>query len=168
MAKQQPKPAPKEAPKPKPKAKPVPQGPSFLKFLMDKEQRIDWAIIGGLFIAILIYLKLYYPYPMTLSDTGNYVLSATTGKINGYRPYGYSGFLSFFHGLSTDVKFVVDWQWFMTFLSVTFFLFTVKFIFNSLPRVAFYILCAICILNPSIIFMNSYLSILDLQPIGAS
>jgi hypothetical protein len=157
MAKQQPKPAQKEATRPKPKAKPAPQGPSFFKFLWDKEQRIDWAIIAGLFVAILAFLKIYYPYPQTLSDTGNYVLSATSGKINGYRPYGYSGFLSFFHGLSTDVTFVVDWQWFMTFLSVGFFLFTVKFIFRDLPRLAFYTLCVICIFNPSIIFMDSYI-----------
>ena len=157
MAKQQPKPVQKEQPKPKPKAKPVAQGPSFIKFLLDKEQRMDWAIIGGSFIAILIFLKVYYPYPQTLSDTGNYVLSAISGKINGYRPYGYSGFLSFFHSFSADVKFVVDWQWFMTFVSVGFFLFTIKFIFRDLPKIAFYILCAICIFNPSMIFMDSYI-----------
>jgi hypothetical protein len=157
MAKQQSKASSKDNQKPKPNTKLVPQGPGFLRFLAGKEQRLDWAIIGGLFIAILVFLKIYYPYPQTLSDTGNYVLSATTGKINGYRPYGYSAFLSFFHGISTDVKFVVDWQWFMTFLSVSFFLFTVKFLFRALPRVAFYILCAVCILNPSVIFMDSYL-----------
>jgi hypothetical protein len=157
MAKQQPKPIRKEVPKQKPKAKPAPTGPGFLSFLVDKAQRIDWAIIAGLFIAILIFLKIYYPYPQTETDSGNYILSAATGKINGYRPYGYSGFLSFFHGLSADVRFVVTWQWLLTFVSVTFFLFTVKFIFRSLPRAAFYILCLICILNPSVIFMDAYM-----------
>jgi hypothetical protein len=157
MAKQQPKSTPKETPKQKPKAKPTPQGPGFLKFLMEKEQRIDWAIIAGLFVAILIFLKLYYPYPQTETDSGNYILSAATGKINGYRPYGYSGFMAFFHGFSSDIKFVTTWQWFFSFFSVAFFLFTVKFIFSSLPRVAFYILTLLCILNPSVIFMDSYL-----------
>jgi hypothetical protein len=157
MAKQQPKPAQREVPKQKPKAKPVSTGPSFLSFLIAKEQRMDWAIIGVLFIAILIFLKIYYPYPTTETDSGNYILSAFTGKINGYRPYGYSGFLSFFHGISSDVKFVVTWQWLMNFISVTFFLFTVKFIFSNLPRIAFYVLCIVCILNPSTIFMNSYI-----------
>lgn len=157
MAKQQPKPRHKEVPKQKTKVKPAPAGPSFLKFLVDKSQRIDCAIICGLFVAILIFLKIYYPYPQTETDSGNYILSAATGKINGYRPYGYSGFMSFFHGLSADVRFLVTWQWFLTFISVTFFLFTVKFIFRSLPRVAFYILCLICILNPSVIFMDAYI-----------
>jgi hypothetical protein len=157
MAKQQSKPAQKEVPKQKPKVKPVIQGPGFLKFLIDREQRMDWAIIGGLFVAILIFLKIYYPYPQTESDSGNYILSAVTGKINGYRPYGYSALLSFFHGISPDVKFVVTWQWFMTFMSVSFFLFTIKFIFRSLPKVAFYILCVTCILNPSMIYMNAYM-----------
>ena len=157
MAKQQPKPAPKEAPKQKPKVKDAPSGPIFLRFLLDKDQRIDWTIIAGLYIAILIFLKIYYPYPQTETDSGNYILSAATGKINGYRPYGYSGFMAFFHGISPDVKFLVTWQWIFTFFSVGFFLFTIKFIFRSLPRVAFYILCLICILNPSAIFMDSYM-----------
>lgn len=156
MAKQQPKPAAKEAPKPKPKAKPVPQGPSFISFLKDRAQWVDWAVIGGLFVAILIFLKLYYPYPQTETDSGNYILSAISGKINGYRPYGYSAFLSFFHSFSSDVRFVVSWQWFMTFLSVSFFLFSIQFMFR-LSKTAFYVLAVVCILNPSIIFMNAYM-----------
>ena len=157
MAKQQPKPAQKEQPKQKAKIKTAPQGPGFLSFLIEKEQRIAWAIIGGLFIAILIFLKLYYPYPQTETDSGNYILSAVTGKINGYRPYGYSAFLSFFHGLSADVRFVVTWQWFLTFVSVAFFLFSIKFIFRSLPSFGFYALCLIAIINPSAIFMDAYM-----------
>ena len=157
MAKQNSKPVQKEVPRQKPKAKPAPQGPSFLTFLLDREQQLDWAIIGGLFIAILIFLKIYYPYPQTETDSGNYILSAATGKINGYRPYGYSGFMSFFHGFSADVKFVLTWQWLITFFSVSFFLFTIKFIFSDLPKVAFYVLCLICILNPSVIFMDAYM-----------
>ena len=157
MAKQQPKPAPREIPKQKPKTKPATEGPGFLKFLAEKEQRIDWAIVGGLFVAILIFLKIYYPYPQTETDSGNYILSAATGKINGYRPYGYSGFMNFFHSFSPDVKFLTTWQWFLTFVSVTFFLFSVKFIFRGIPRAAFYVLTLICILNPSVIFMDSYI-----------
>jgi hypothetical protein len=156
MAKQQSKPAPQIATKPKPKPKPVAQGPSFLKFLIAREQYMDWALIGGLYIAILIFLKIYYPYPQTETDSGNYILSAVTGKINGYRPYGYSGFLSFFKGFSSDICFITTWQWFITFLSVSFFLFTIRFIFRDMPRVAFYILAVIAILNPSVIFMDSY------------
>ncbi len=157
MAKQQAKPAPKEAPKAKAKQKVEPTGPGFPKFLIAREQWADWGLIGGLLIAILIFLKLYYPYPGYETDSGNYILSAITGKINGYRPYGYSGFLKFFTGISSDVKFVTTWQWFMTAFSVSFFLFTVKYIFRNLPRGAFYLLCLMAILNPSVIYMDSYL-----------
>ncbi|MCW3124872.1 MAG: hypothetical protein JWO03_530 [Bacteroidetes bacterium] len=157
MAKPQPKPASKETTRPKPKPKPASMGWPFLKFLIAREQWIDWALMGGLFIAILIFLKLYYPYPETETDSGNYVLSAITGKINGYRPYGYSAFLKFFSGFSADVRFVVTWQWFITFISAVSFLFTIKFIFRGLPRIAFYLLCLITILNPSVIFMDSYM-----------
>jgi hypothetical protein len=51
----------------------------------------------------------------------------------------------------------VTWQWLVTLKSVAFFLFSVKYIFRGLPRVAFYLLCLICLLNPSVIFMDSYL-----------
>lgn len=157
MAKQQPRPAPKSSSK----ANSKPQSPSsgwrFVKFLIAREQWIDWALIAGLFVAILVFLKIYYPYPGTETDSGNYILSAITGKINGYRPYGYSGFMKFFTGFSTDVRFVTTWQWAITFKSVAFFLFTIKYIFRGLPRPAFYVLCIITILNPSIIFMDSYL-----------
>ena len=155
MAKQQSKHIQKEVSKPKTKA--TTQGPSFLSFLIDKAQWLDWALIGGLSIAIFILLKVYYPYPMTETDSGNYILSAANGKINGYRPYGYSSFLSFFHGLSSDIKFVVTWQWLLTFLSTAYFLFSVKFMFRSLSRIAFYILCIAAILNPSVIFMDAYM-----------
>lgn len=157
MAKQQPKPAPKEAPKAKAKQKPESAGPGFLQFLIAREQWADWGLIGGLLVAVLIFLKVYYPYPGYETDSGNYILSAITGKINGYRPYGYSGFLRFFTGISSDVRFVTTWQWFMTAFSVTFFLFSVKYIFRSLPRGVFYLLCVMAILNPSIIYMDSYL-----------
>jgi hypothetical protein len=139
----------------KPKASTA--SPSFIAYLTDRAQWIDWGIIAGLYVAILIFLKLYYPYPQTETDSGNYIVSAVTGKINGYRPYGYSGFLSFFHAFSTDIRFVVTWQWLVTFLSVAYFLFTVKFIFRAIPRIAFWLLAVCTIINPSIIFMNSYL-----------
>ncbi|MBS1683541.1 MAG: hypothetical protein JSS76_02230 [Bacteroidetes bacterium] len=157
MAKQQPKPASKETAKPKAKQKTAPSGPGFVQFLIAREQWADWGLIGGLLIAILIFLKVYYPYPGYETDSGNYILSAITGKINGYRPYGYSGFLKFFTGISSDVRFVVTWQWFMTAFSVTFFLFTIKYIFRTLPRWTFYLLCVMAILNPSVIYMDSYL-----------
>jgi hypothetical protein len=157
MAKQQPRPAPKTSPKANSKPQSASAGWGFVKFLVAREQWIDWALIGGLFIAILIFLKLYYPYPTTETDSGNYILSAVTGKINGYRPYGYSGFMKFFAGISTDVRFLTTWQWAVTFKSVAFFLFTIKYIFRGLPRPAFYLLCLIAILNPSVIFMDSYM-----------
>lgn len=158
MAKTQAKPAPKEVHKQKsPKLRPQPQGPSFLNFLIDKEQRLDWLIIGTLYLLLLSFLKLYYPYPQTETDSGNYILSALNGKINGYRPFGYSAFLHFFHGFSSDIRFVVTWQWLLTFLSVASFLFSVKFMFRYLPKPFFYTLAAILILNPSVLFMDAYL-----------
>ncbi|MFN8308608.1 MAG: hypothetical protein U0T73_01475 [Chitinophagales bacterium] len=139
------------------KEKKQPSNPGFFQFLKEKNQWIDWAIICGLFVAIFLFLKIYYPFPQTETDSGNYILSAATGKINGYRPYGYSGFLAFFHGFSDSVKFVVTWQWFMTFLSVAVFLFSMKYFFRGLPQWLFSVLCILAIVNPSIIYMDAYL-----------
>jgi hypothetical protein len=80
MAKQQLKPTSKEAQKPKAKVKSPSEGFPFLKFLIAREQWADWGLIGGLSIAILIFLKVYYPDPQTETDSGNYILSAITGK----------------------------------------------------------------------------------------
>ena len=155
MAKQPPKTTPKE--KPKAKQRSVLTEPSFWSFMLDRSQWLDWAIIGGLSIVILIFLKIYYPYPQTETDSGNYILSAANGKINGYRPFGYSAFMSFFHGLSSDVRFVVTWQWLLTFISATFFLFSIKYMYKAMPQALFYVLALCCLLNPSIIYMDAYM-----------
>lgn len=134
----------------------VKEGNSFLRFLWAKDNRIELLIVLGLQMALFVFLKIRFPYPLTESDSGNYILSATTGKINGYRPYGYSAFLRFFTTFSTDVTFVSTWQFFIAAIAVFLVLFSVKYFFN-ISRIPFLILAVLLLFNPSILYMNVYL-----------
>jgi hypothetical protein len=110
----------------------------------------------GMQLALFVFLKIRFPYPLTESDSGNYILSATTGKINGYRPYGYSAFLRFFTSFSTDVTFVSTWQFFIAAISVFLLLFSMKYFFK-ISRIPFLILAVLLLFNPSLLYMNVYL-----------
>lgn len=153
MAKNQPH-NPKPSPKISKKETKV-AGENFFAFIKAKEQWLDWGIAASLLIAILVFLKICFPIPCTESDSGNYILSAASGKINGYRPYGYSAFLRFFHNFSENISFITTWQWLLTAFSSLFFLFTVKFIFRP-SKITFLLLMLLTLLNPSIIFLDAY------------
>ena len=83
MAKHQPKKETKQQPQQNTSAK---EGNAFLRFLWAKDNRIELLTVLGMQLALFVFLKIRFPYPLTESDSGNYILSATTGKINGYRP----------------------------------------------------------------------------------
>ena len=131
-------------------------GPSFFSFLLSKENWVNLGLFFGLHLLIFIFLKIYYPYPATETDSGNYILSAINGKINGYRPMGYSSFLAFFGTFSNDIQFVVTWQWFVTMLCSFFFVFTLHYIYR-LKNYLLWALIVLLSLNPSAIFLNAYL-----------
>jgi hypothetical protein len=123
--------------------------------ILAKDNRINLVVFFSAFIGVIAFLKLYYPYPAFESDSGNYVLSATTGKINGYRPFGYSSFLSFINTFSKDIQFVVTAQWFLSMLASFFLVFSLRYIFK-LKNYLIWIITACLAFNPSLVFMNSY------------
>jgi|688.fasta_scaffold168551_2 hypothetical protein len=129
---------------------------SFFSFLKSKEVRLDTILVLFIQIGLFIFLKIRFPYPHTETDSGNYILSAITGKINGYRPYGYSAFISFFAGISNDIQFLVTWQYLITALSSFLLLFTLQYFFR-LNRVLFWLLAILVLFNPSVLFMNAYI-----------
>lgn len=128
----------------------------FLRYLWSAENRIELLSVLAMQIALFIFLKIRFPYPLTESDSGNYILSATTGKINGYRPYGYSAFLRFFHSFSENIQFIVTWQYLLTAVSVFLLLFTLRYYFR-IHRARFLLLSVLLIFNPSILFLNAYI-----------
>ena len=73
------------------------QSNSFLPYLMKKEQKIELYIFIFVYILLFFLLSFTYPYPALTADSGNYVVSAKTMTINGFRPMGYSWFITFFH-----------------------------------------------------------------------
>jgi hypothetical protein len=63
---------------------------SFICFLKEKDQRLDWIILGVSCLLGYIILSICYPYPATISDSGTYVNTAMTDIFSFYRPFGYS------------------------------------------------------------------------------
>jgi hypothetical protein len=132
------------------------QSESFFSFLKSKKVRFETLGVLLIQVGLFVFLKLRFPYPHTETDSGNYILSSITGKINGYRPYRYSAFISFFAGISNDIQFLITWQYMITALSAFLFLFSVHHFFR-LNRIVFWLLAVLLLFNPSILFMNVYL-----------
>jgi hypothetical protein len=102
----------------------------FWAFLLSPENRLLVGLVLAIQLSLFIFLKVRFPYPLSESDSGNYILSAFSGTINGYRPYGYSGFMRFFHSFSDNIQFVNTWQYFMMALAAFLILFTVQYFFR--------------------------------------
>lgn len=132
------------------------KGDGLWASILAKENRINLIVFFSAFIGVFAFLKIYYPYPAFESDSGNYILSATTGKINGYRPFGYSSFLSFINTFSKDIQFVVTAQWFLSMLASFFLVFSLRYIFK-LKNYLLWIITACLAFNPSLVFMNAYM-----------
>ena len=141
----------------KKQASSAPQRVTFLQFLKEREQLINLLFIGGAFLIIGIAFYLLHPYPEFTADSGDYLLSAKTKRIGGYRPIGYSWFLSFFHGFSeTTTGFYVG-QYLLHALATTVFLMSIKYFFAPQKKWFFYGFCILVIASPSAIYMTNYI-----------
>jgi len=132
---------------------------SFFTFIFSKNQRIRLISIIGFYVIVYIIMKYLYPFPDGISDSGGYVLAASMNEYRGFRPFGYSKFLIFLHGISSSVSFVVFTQYLIHVLSTIFFLYTIKYFFrikNQITESAFDILSIGSILT--IYLTNSILS----------
>jgi len=128
----------------------------FWQFLISTENRLLVGLVLAIQLGLFIFLKIRFPYPLSESDSGNYILSAFSGVINGYRPYGYSGFMRFFHSFSDDIQFVNSWQYVMMALAAFLTLFTVQYFFR-LKKWLFILLAAFVLFNPSLLYLSVYL-----------
>ena len=103
----------------------------FFTYLRGKPQRLE-LIVWGIFYVIAYFLIIYsYPFPDGISDSGAYVSSALHHSYDGYRPYGYSQFLILIHSFSTSFRLVVFVQFLLNALGTLFFVFTVRYFFQS-------------------------------------
>lgn len=128
----------------------------FWQFLLSTENRLLVGFVLVVQLGLFIFLKIRFPYPLTESDSGNYILSAFSGTINGYRPYGYSGFMRFFHSFSDTIQFVNTWQYFLLAVAAFLTLFTVQYFFR-LKKWLFILLAVFVLFNPSLLYLSVYL-----------
>lgn len=128
----------------------------FLDFLKQKDNKRDFLILALVNIVIYALLVNLYPYMDVTTDTDTYLLSAKSGTISGYRPYGYSWFIGLVYGISTSFRALFIAQFLVNFIAQLFLLFTVKYLFK-LSKPAFYTLSALLVLAPSIIYCINYM-----------
>lgn len=129
----------------------------FIHFLRDKRQYREIYILAFLLIAVGIILHSLFPYPFTFSDSGAYLLGASKDHFNIFRPMGYSHYLKFIHGLNPSIHFVFFFTYFLHAVSVLFFLYTLKYLWNITYRPLFYGLCILAIATPRFWFAANFI-----------
>ena len=130
--------------------------PGFLNFLKQKEQGRDLTLLSVFYLLLYFIVHYCYPYPLSTSDTGNYIFCAQTGIYGGFRPIGYSWFLDLFHSISTSYSFISKAQFLMTAGATLFFLFTVKFFFPPKNKIFFYSFALALILSPVTLYLTHW------------
>lgn len=131
----------------------------YIYFILEKPQLLDLLFMGFVCIIGFIIIKLYYPYPATMSDSGGYVIGAKQDVFSFYRPFGYSMFLQFMHSISSSINAVFIIQTLLYFISTAFFALSIKFYFPPNNKYLWYLLLFFLIFSPSAFFMaNSIMS----------
>jgi len=129
---------------------------SFLNYLKAKEQKTELLIMAGVFVALYIVMRITYAYPLTTADSGSYILSAKNDMINGFRPIGYSWFISFFHSFSASTTGLFTGQFLLNAIAQLGFIFSIKYFFR-LKGMFLYAFSVLFVLSPSIIFCTNYI-----------
>lgn len=125
-------------------------------YIWQKDQRYEFLTMLVTFVFLYIIISVTYPYPATMADSGNYILSAKTTTINAYRPIGYSWFIYFIHFFSHKISAIFTGQFIFNAFSQIVFLFTIKYFFQ-LRKFIYYLLSTLLILSPSILFCTNYI-----------
>src|SRR5689334_4285671 len=120
------------------------------------EQRKNIRVLLASFVALYIVLKICYPYPIhCLPDASGYIYAAVNHWKVNYRPYGYSAFLNLVHDMNRHLWFLTFAQYLLHMVSVSLFIFTVKYIF-PLHRTVFYGFMALCVVSPVPLYFTNY------------
>jgi len=128
---------------------------SLFSFLKAKEQRIDWIILAVSCIVGYIVLKICYPYPATISDSGTYVNAAANDVFTFYRPFGYSAYLQIIHAFSSSVHAIFISQIILCFLSSAAFAFVIKYLYPPANKILWYLLLFMFVFSPIAFYMSN-------------
>lgn len=128
---------------------------TFISFLKDKSQLIDWIILFTSCLIGYITIRICYPYPVTISDSGTYVLAAINDMFSFYRPFGYSYFLQIAHALSSNIHSIFIVQLLLYFISVSLLSLTIKYFFPPKNKVFWYVILFFIVFNPIAFYMSN-------------
>lgn len=126
---------------------------TFFTFLKAKDQRIDWIILLLSCIAGYAILKICYPYPATISDSGTYVQAAANDMFTFYRPFGYSSFLQLVHSFSSSVHAIFIVQMVLYFFATAAFAFVIKYMYPPANKIFWCILLLFFVFSPISFYM---------------
>lgn len=152
---------PKKPVKQTPKGKKEPRSVSFFPFLFQKRQLIELAAFSGLYIILFAGLQYCYPAPSTTADTSNYFYCSNIHDFGGYRPIGYSWFLTFCLKFSTGFTFITSFQYLLNAFATLLFLVTVKYLLlkpeNKRTYYIYYTFAFLLITNETVLYLTKWL-----------
>ena len=129
----------------------------FFKFIAQKPQLLDLAIVLSCCLLAYIGIRYYYPYPLTMSDSGGYVEAAVKDIFYVYRPFGYSYFLQILHSITTNIHSIFIVQMFLLFLATWFLAITVKYFYKPQKKWLWYIALLFLIFTPTSFIMANWI-----------
>lgn len=130
----------------------------FLVFLSDRKIKHQLLCYGGAAIAVYIIFVILYPLPFVFPDSGSYMLSAyDPDQFNIYRPMGYSGYISFLHGIWGSMGFLTAVTYFLHIISALFLLFSARYLLKLKGGLGFVMLSVCALFAPTLLFATNFI-----------
>lgn len=129
---------------------------SFRSFVFGDRanRRLLWIALIGSIVQFIIF-KLCYPFPDFMSDSYNYIESAALHLNVNLWPIGYAKFLELIHQISYSDTLLVSVQYLIVQLSLLYFFFTVKYLYNP-SALTVKILFIFIFFNPASLYLSNY------------
>lgn len=128
----------------------------FFNFVIQRPQKIEILLFCLLALAVFFSMLYCYPIPRSYYDTNNYLQSAEMKQFIGYRPYGYSAFLILVSKLSSTTTGLFAMQFLLNLISVVYFNLTIKYIYNPVSKLSYYLFIIFSSFSPSVLFLTDY------------
>lgn len=96
-----------------------------------------------------------YPYPDSIDDSNEFIVSALSNNINPFRPIGYSWFLMIIHSFSESISLIFKTQILLYGIGILFFIQTVSYFFPEQPTWIRLIMTGGLVLSPTAIYMSN-------------
>jgi hypothetical protein len=130
---------------------------TFSEYLKQTSQKKILLISSIFYLVIYFFFHWAYPFPNTTADTGDYIFNAITGYYGGYRPDGYSWFLTVFRVLSGDISFTGTIQFFIYAFAILFFAMSLIFLIEPVSKKYAVVLLIALSLSPMSFYLTHWI-----------